>query len=126
MNNLEKVNQDLLVKIDNFEEEIRLIDTLTKKYNELKKELKEAMLEYGKSIDAEQVKWTTNNGTKITLSIGHNAEYEEQLVERFNIDILKNDYPEIYEKCIEKSLEKIIVKNPTNDTLRITLPKEEK
>lgn len=116
---------NLLTKVDNFEYEIRLIEQLNKQYNDLKKEIKEAMTKLGRDNNLEQIKWTTPNGTKITCSIGHIAEIEKQKQTIFNEEKLKREYPDIYEKCCEEKEVSVITKNATNDTLRITLPKVE-
>ena len=116
---------NLLTKVDNFEYEIRLIEQLTKQYNDLKKELREVMVELGKDNNLEQIKWITPKGTKITCSIGHTAEIEKQKQMIFSEEKLKNEYPDIYEKCCEEKEVSVITKNATNDTLRITLPKVE-
>lgn len=123
---LEIVNQNnTLVKIDEFEEKIKLIDKLTKEYNELKKQIKNEMIEAGKKINVEQIKWTTPKGIKITCSIGKPAEFEEKTEKQFNIEILMKEYPEIYEKCCVEHTSNICVKNASNDRLVITLPKED-
>lgn len=124
-NKLSKTTEELLAEIDNFEENIKLIDKLTKQYNTLKSEIKQAMVKVGKDNNLEQIKWTTPKGTKITCSIGHVAEIEKKKTIFFNEIKLKTEYPEIYEKCCEEKEMGVIVKNATNDTLRITLGKED-
>lgn len=124
-NELVKTNEELLLEIDNFEENIKLIDDLTKKYNQIKNDIKQAMVKVGTENNLEQIKWTTPKGTKITCSIGHTAEIEKQKVQEFDIEILKNVFPDIYEKCLVEKEKSVIVKNATNDTLRITLAKDE-
>lgn len=113
-----------LVKIDEFEEKIKLINELTKKYDKLKKEIKEKMLEAGKKVDAEQIKWTTPKGIKITLSIGKPAEFEKHITEVFNMEKLEKEYPEAFKNCMEKVEKDVCIKNASNDRLVITLPKE--
>ena len=128
MNNpfeIENVENNTLVKIDKFEEQIKLIDKLTKEYNDLKKEIKEQMIEAGKKINVDQVKWTTPKGIKITCSIGKPAKFEETVEKQFNIEILMKEYPEIYEKCLVEHKYSKCIKNASNDRLVITLPKEE-
>ena len=113
-----------LVKIDEFEEQIKLIDKLTKEYNTLKKEIKEQMIEAGKKINVDQVKWTTPKGIKITCSIGKPAEFETVKESVFSEAMLADKYPDIWKEChIEKEVNKTI-KNASNDRLVITLPKE--
>lgn len=122
---LEEKN-NLLIKLDDFEESIKQIDTLTKQYNEIKNNIKKAMVQIGKENDLEQVKWTTPKGTQITCSIGHTAEIQKVPRKFFDEEYLKRQYPNIYEECCRNIEESVIVKNATNDTLRITLPKEKK
>ena len=114
-----------LVKIDEFEEKIKLIDKLTKEYNKLKSEIKGQMIEAGKKINVEQVKWTTPKGIKITCSIGKPAEFEEVVEKQFNLEILMREYQEIYEKCCVEHTTNKCIKNASNDRLVITLPKED-
>lgn len=123
---LEEVNKNyaLLKQMDDFEEEIRLIETLNKKYNDLKNEIKKAMVQIGREGNLEQLKWTTPKGTKITCSIGHPAEIEKQTQKEFDVELLKKEYPDVYEKCLVEKQRSVIVKNATSDTLRITLGKE--
>ena len=61
-------SDNLLVTLDKFEENIKLIDSLTKEYNEIKKKIKNAMLKVAESNNLEQVKWITPNDIKITFS----------------------------------------------------------
>ena len=95
MNNIIK-KEELLKKVDDFEDKIELIDKLNKEYDDLKKQLKEMMIQIGKENDLEQIKWTTNKGTKITCSIGKPAKFEKQIVKEFNESYLKEKYPDIY------------------------------
>ena len=124
-NEITKTTQELLEQVDNFEYEIKLIDQLNKQYNDLKSKIKKAMVEIGSANNLEQIKWTTPKGTKITCSIGHCAEIEKQKVQEFDVEKLKKEFPDIYEKCLVEKEQSIIVKNATSDTLRITLAKEE-
>ena len=117
-------SKNLLMQLDDFEESIKQIDVLTKQYNEIKTNLKKAMVEVGIENNLEQIKWTTPKGTKITCSIGHPAEIEKQKKLIFSEEKLKKEYPDIYEKCCEEREASIITKNATSDTLRITLAKE--
>ena len=84
------------------------------------------MIEVGTKNNLDQLKWTTPKGTKITCSIGHPAEFEKQIVKEFDVSVLKEKYPEIYEECCVEKEKSIMVKNATNDTLRITLSKDSK
>ena len=123
MNNI-VTKEQLLQKIDDFEEKIELINKLNKEYDNLKSEIKSIMVQIGRENDLEQIKWTTNKGTKITCSIGKEAEFEKRKVKEFNEAFLKENYPEIYDKCFIEREREIKIKNATNDTLRITLNKE--
>lgn len=116
----------LLLELDNFEEEIELIDKLKKQYDDIKGKLKKSMIEAGNEIGAEQVKWITPKGTKITCSIGHPAEFEKKKKKVFDVKILMDKYPEIYEECKVEVEESVMVKNATSDTLRITLSSNSK
>ncbi len=120
----EEQENNILVKIDDFEESIKEINILTKKYDALKKELKEEMLKIGKDNNLEQVKWTTPKGIQITCSIGKQEEVEEVTEKTFNVEVLKKDYPEIYEKCCYDRTYTKVIKAGSNDRLVITLPKE--
>lgn len=113
-----------LIKLDNFEDQIKVINELTKKYEELKKEIKENMLKIGKENNLTQVKWTTPKGIQITCSVGQKAEFEKETIKKFNESYLQEHYPDIYKECfIEIEREKCI-KSASNDRLVITLPKE--
>ena len=96
---------------------------LTKKYNNIKNNLKKAMIKMAQENGATQVKWTTPEGTQITCSIGHVAEIEKQKVKEFDEEYLKNNYPHIYDECCIEKERSVIIKNATSDTLRITLSK---
>lgn len=122
---LTKTTEELLQELDSFEDNIKLIDKLTKQYNSIKSEIKKAMVKVGKDNNLEQIKWTTPNGTKITCSIGHIAQIEKKKTIFFNELKLKNEYPEVYQACCEEKEMGVIVKNATNDTLRITLGKDD-
>lgn len=120
-----KTQKQLLQEFDNFEESLKLLDMLNKKYDELKKNLKKEMIRIGTENNLDQLKWTTPKGTKITCSIGHCAEFEKQMVKEFDVKVLKEKFPEIYEQCCVEKETSVMIKNATNDTLRITLAKEE-
>ena len=120
MKNDLEIKNDLLVRLDDFEEQLELMDLLKEKVDGLKKEIKTEMVKVAKENGLEQIKWTTPKGTKITCSIGHIAEIEKQKVKEFDVEILKKTYPHIYEECIVEKEKSVIVKNATSDTLRIT------
>lgn len=117
-------SDNLLVTLDKFEENIKLIDSLTKEYNEIKKKIKNAMLKVAESNNLEQVKWITPNDIKITFSKGKLEELELQKIKVFKEDILKEKYPSIYEECFIEEEKLVTIKNSSNDRLVITLPKE--
>lgn len=123
-NEILKTSEELLKELDNFEEEIKLIDTLEEKYKEIKTNIKKAMIKIGNENNLDQLKWTTPKGIKITCSIGHIAEIEKQKIQEFDIEKLKKEFPDIYEKCLVEKERSVIVKNATSDTIRITMPKE--
>ena len=123
-NEILKTSEDLLKELDDFEKEIELIDTLKVKYDEIKNNIKKAMIKIGNENNLEQLKWTTPRGIKITCTIGHIAEIEKQKVQEFDIEKLKKEFPEVYEKCLINKEKSVIVKNATSDSLRITLPKK--
>lgn len=123
--NLEVKGENILTKIDDFEENIKLLNKLDKEYKALKDKIKKQMLELGKANNVDQLKWTTPKGIKITLSIGKKATFEEVVEKKFSEVKLASEYPEIYEACkVEVKTNKEITK-ASNDRLVITLPKEE-
>ena len=121
---LENKESNVLVTLDAFEDKIKLIDTLTKQYNDIKATIKSAMLKIAEENNLDQVKWTTPKDIKITLSKGKPEELEKQVVKEFNIELLKEKYPSVYEDCLEEKEKLVTVKNGSNDRLVITLPKE--
>ena len=121
----EKNENQIIQKIDEFEEQIRTLNGLTKKYDKLKKEIKENMLKKAKDSLATQLKWITPKGIKVTLSVGTKAEYETKEVEEFNIIKFMEEEPEMYEKYLEKKTREVVTKTGSNDRLVVTLPKEE-
>lgn len=114
----------LLTHLDEFEEKIKLIDAYTKEYNNIKKKIKDAMLKIVEGNNLDQVKWVTPKDIKITFSKGRNEELEKQMVQEFNLDRLKEKYPNIYEECLDTKEKLVTIKNGSNDRLVITLPKE--
>lgn len=114
---------NVLVKLDEMEENIQLADKITKEYNEIKKQIKAKMLEYGKENNLEQIKWVTPKGIKITLSIGKEEETKIEQVKQFSEELLKEKYPNIYEECCITKDKEIIIKNASNDRLIVTMPK---
>ena len=121
---LENKESNVLITLDAFEDKIKLIDTLTKQYNDIKATIKSAMLKIAEENNLDQVKWTTPKDIKITLSKGKPEELEKQVVKEFNIELLKEKYPSVYEDCLEEKEKLVTVKNGSNDRLVITLPKE--
>lgn len=129
MNNFEDlVNQNetenLLVTLDKLEEKIKLMDTIKKEHEDIKKKIKNAMCTLATNNKLEQVKWTTPKGIKITFSKGNPEELKKQIVEEFNIELLKEKYPSIYEDCLQNVEKLVTVKNESNDRLVITLSKD--
>lgn len=122
----EKKDNNLLAQIDEFEDKIKLIDKLTKEYDEIKKELKKQMVEIGKENESTQVKWITPNGIQITCSIGKKPKFEKQEYEEFNLLRFKEEQPQMYEQYLEKRTKEVAVQSASYDRLVITLPKEEK
>lgn len=120
-----KNNENMLIKIDEFEENIKVLNELTKKYEKLKKEIKDAMLKVGKENQLNQIKWTTPKGIKITCSVGNQAIFEKKVEKEFSLNKLMEEYKDIYEKCLIEKEKEICVKKASNDRLVITLPKEE-
>lgn len=114
----------ILVKLDAMEENIQLADKITKEYNEIKKQLKEKMLEYGKENNLEQIKWLTPKGIKITLSIGQKEVTEIQEEKMFSEELLRQKYPNIYEECCIIKEREVTIKNASNDRLVVTMPKK--
>lgn len=124
-NNIEVKGENILAKVDDFEENIKLLNKLDKEYKELKEKIKKQMLELGKANKVDQLKWTTPKGIKITLSIGKKATFVEVVEKKFSEVKLASEYPEIYEACkVDVKVNKEITK-ASNDRLVITLPKEE-
>lgn len=120
----ENSENNILVKIDEFEDKIKTINELTKQYDSLKKEIKEKMVNIGIENDLEQVKWITPKGIQITCSIGQCAVVEEVTEKAFSLDSLMKDYPDVYEACCYDRTYSKNIKSASNDRLLITLPKE--
>lgn len=78
------------------EEHLTIYKQLEEEQKKLKASLKSAMQEYGIK------KWTTPNGTKITLV----ADGKDKEVEAFNEDNFKKDNEELYKKYLEKKIKK--------------------
>ena len=123
---LEETKTNLLQALDAIEEQIVEAVRITTQYEEIKKEIKKAMVEAGIASGADQIKWTTPGGTKITCSIGHCAEFEKQIVKEFDIEKLKTFHPDIYEACMVEKEKSVMIRNASNNTLRITPAKKEK
>jgi hypothetical protein len=119
----EKQENNLLVQIDEFEEQIKLIDKLSKKYDSLKKKIKTQMLNIGKEKDLSQVKWITPKGIQITCSIGKRPTFEEQEYQEFDMGTFKKENPSMYEKYLITRTRQVAITNGSNDRLTITLPK---
>lgn len=129
MNNpfeIEEKETNYLLALDEFEEKIKELDKLNKKYKDIKDNLKKQMLNVAKENNLEQVKWTTPKGIKITLSVGQEEIMEERTEKVFNQSLLEEKYPDIYEECLENKKRLVTIKNASNDRLVVTMPKEEK
>ena len=114
-----------MVQIDAMEDDIKLAKELNDKYDEMKDKIKSAMIRIGKENDLTQVKWTTPKGIQITCSIGQKPIFEKVTEERFNVEVLKEKYPDIYKECCQEFTYDNCVKAKSNDRLVITLPKGE-
>ena len=125
-NSVTKSEKQLLEELDSMEESIRLLDVLDSKYKALKSNLKASMVKTAIENGIDQIKWTTPRGTMVTCSIGHPAEIEKRPAKRFDVEKLKKEYPDIYDKCCEDVQDSVIIKNATSDTLRVTFSKEDK
>ena len=122
----EKEENNLLVQIDEFEENIKKISELSNQYETLKSNIKEQMLKIGKENNMTQVKWITPKGIKITCSIGKKPIFETQEYKEFNLVKFKQEQPQMYEQYLEKRTKEVAITNGSSDRLTITLPKEEK
>ena len=123
---LDFTTQALILKVDELEKKIIDANKIVKEYDELKKQLKDKMLEIGHKNNLDQVKWTTPNGTSITCSIGKRPVWEKQKQMVFKEDILKEKYPDIYTQCLKEEEHNILIEKGSNDILRITPKKEGK
>lgn len=129
MNNpfeIEEKETNYLLVLDEFEDKIKELDKLNKQYKDIKDNIKKAMLKVAKEKNLEQVKWTTNKGIKITLSVGQEEITEERIAEEFDVNVLMEKYPDIYKKCVRERKKNVTIKNASNDRLVVTMPKEEK
>lgn len=118
---IEEINNSALIKLDELEEQITNAQKIIKEYDELKSEIKKAMKEVCEKTNAEQVKWTTNKGTKITFTKGHIATIEKEIAKELDVDKLKAFYKDVYDICLVDKERSVITKNATSDTIRITL-----
>ncbi|HHX68448.1 MAG TPA: endonuclease [Gallicola sp.] len=87
---------ELSNQIIELEEHLTIYKRIEKEQKELKNKLKSAMQEHGIK------KWTTPNGTKITLV----DDGEDKEIEVFNEDNFKKDNEELYKKYLEKKIKK--------------------
>ena len=117
---IEVEDSKLLVRLDELDEQISYAKMVMEEYEELKKNLKKVMSNACEQVNADQLKWETPNGTKITFSKGHIAEIEKEKTQKFNVEKLQQEYPDVYEKCLEEVEISVIKKNATSDTIRIT------
>jgi len=115
----------LLAKVDEFEAKLIELEKLKKEESKFKSDLKSAMLNLAKETNAEQLKWKTNKGIQITLTVGKEAILEKVEEQKLDEAYLKEKYPDIYNECLKTSEKLITVKNESYDRLVITLPKED-
>lgn len=101
---------ELSDKLVAVEKQLKLYDEIVKQQKELKAQLKKAMEENNVK------KWTTNNGTQITLV----PDSEDKIVKKFNEDKFKEENEEIYNKYLEDKTQK-----GKAGYVKITLPKED-
>ena len=123
-NELTEKNNNVLATLDAFEEKIKVLNDLTKQYNEIKKQIKSAMLKIANENNLEQVKWVTPKDIKITLSVGKEPEFERVTKKELNQEKLQKEYPNVYEECLEDKEIVETISNGSSDRLVITLPKE--
>lgn len=123
--NLDFTTQALLVKVDEFEEQIKQADKVKKQEAEIKDALKMKMKNIAEENNLDQVKWTTPKGTKITFSKGKKEVCEKQKVMTFKEDILKEKFPDIYNQCLVEEEKLVTLEKGTNNVLKITLSKED-
>lgn len=110
----QKVEGNQLVNnlAEDLEKVVAQMDALKKRDADLKKQLYEAMEQYGIK------KWEMKGGTKITCVPAVEAHYEEE--ERFDEEALKEDDPTLYALYLKKEQ---VLKNGRKGYVRITLPK---
>ena len=120
-----KDEYEILRQVDEFEDKIQMLNKISKEYDGIKKTVKEFMVKVGKENDLDQVKWITPKGIKITCSIGHKPIFEKVTESKFDLEILKRDYPEVYEKCCREVTYDNCIKAGTSDRLVITPVKGE-
>lgn len=113
----------IMVQLDELEKKVQEANAIIKQYDEIKSKIKSEMLKLGKENGLEELKWITPNGTQITCSVGHRAEWEDEYINEFSVDILKEKYPEIYADCFKEVKHQKQIRSASNDILRITLPK---
>ena len=121
---IEIPERNILTTLDSMEENIRLADKITKEYSDIKKQLKDKMLDYGKKNNLEQIKWITPKGIKITLSVGREEQIETRQEKVFSDELLRQKYPQIYEECCVMKDREVTIKAGSNDRLVVTMPKE--
>lgn len=83
-------------EIAEMETQIATYKLIEARYKKLKSDLKEAMETYGVK------KWTTNNGTLITLV----ADGEDKMVKKFDEKLFKEENPELHEKYLTDTIQK--------------------
>lgn len=91
------------------EDQLKKYDEIVKQQKELKAQLKSAMESSGVK------KWTTNNGTQITLV----PDAEDKEVQKFNESKFKEEEAETYNKYLET-----VIQKGKAGYVKITMPKE--
>lgn len=102
---------ELSNKVVELESKLLAFKELEKQYNNFKTELFNAMEEHGIKT------WKTNNGTRITRIA--TTEDKVEKVKEFNVDLFRDDYPDLYNYYVE---EKEITKKGKKGFVKITLP----
>lgn len=113
--------QAVLVRIDELEEKIREAKKIDDEFNDIKEKLKIKMKCIAEENNLDQIKWTTPKGTRITFSLGKKEQTEKQKTKEFDVEVLKEKFPEIYDQCLVEKEKLVVLEKGTNNVLRITL-----
>lgn len=96
---LPKELEDKMVDLALIEEQMTAYKKLTEQYEELKKAIYTEMLEHSVK------KWTLPSGLNFTLVLP--TKDTTKIVDKFNLDTFKNDYPDLYSTYMGKE-EKVV------------------